>query len=486
MIKRDYFLKKAEENTPPLFFEKIFPKSEKTIFLKGDSVLLDLGNHYVGHFSFDLDVVDDFFSAPVKVSIRFGEDMREIHDDHSQYRGTLSSSWLQEETFVLDHPQRFQLPRRYSCRYVQITVLETRRKTYLGNFVFTASSSANLSRLAPILTKDEELKEIDRVSCYTLKECMQSVFEDGPKRDRRLWTGDLRLEALANYHTFQNDALVRRCLYLLAAGDTNELGFLPSFIYETPRFYNGSSFLIDYALLFVVTLCDYYENTKDLQTVRDLLPVCKEQLNSFYRILDEDGVVAPQKGWYFFIDWCPGLRGRTALQGVYLYTLKRFVRLLYALDDKEKDFYEKEWADRKRISKDRLFNEEEGIFLNDADDGQRSVHSQVWMILGEALRGDEAKDALKKTMNQKDVLQPFTPYMRHYILEAMFLLGMKEEAVAYMKEIWGAMIRSGADTFYEVFVPGDPDFSPYKDRMINSLCHAWSCTPCYFIRKYLT
>ena len=27
---------------------------------------------------------------------------------------------------------------------------------------------------------------------------MQDVFEDGPKRDRRLWLGDLRLEALAN------------------------------------------------------------------------------------------------------------------------------------------------------------------------------------------------------------------------------------------------------------------------------------------------
>lgn len=29
-------------------------------------------------------------------------------------------------------------------------------------------------------------------------DCMQSVFEDGPKRDRRLWLGDLRLQALAS------------------------------------------------------------------------------------------------------------------------------------------------------------------------------------------------------------------------------------------------------------------------------------------------
>ena len=30
----------------------------------------------------------------------------------------------------------------------------------------------------------------------------------------------------------------------------------------------------------------------------------------------------------------------------------------------------------------------------------------------------------------------------------------------------------------------NPEFSPYRDRMVNSMCHAWSCTPSYFIRKY--
>ena len=30
----------------------------------------------------------------------------------------------------------------------------------------------------------------------------------------------------------------------------------------------------------------------------------------------------------------------------------------------------------------------------------------------------------------------------------------------------------GAHTFYEVFVPGEPDVSPYGDKMMNSMCHA--------------
>ena len=45
---------------------------------------------------------------------------------------------------------------------------------------------------------------------------MQDVFEDGPKRDRRLWIGDLRLQARTNYATFKNYDLVKRCMYLFA------------------------------------------------------------------------------------------------------------------------------------------------------------------------------------------------------------------------------------------------------------------------------
>ena len=74
--------------------------------------------------------------------------------------------------------------------------------------------------------------------------------------------------------------------------------------------------------------------------------------------------------------------------------------------------------------------------------------------------------------------------MMHYVIEAMFKLGMKKEATAYIKNFWGGMLDRDADTFFEAYVPDDPDFSPYGDRLSNSLCHAWSCTPSYFIRKY--
>jgi len=106
------------------------------------------------------------------------------------------------------------------------------------------------------------------------------------------------------------------------------------------------------------------------------------------------------------------------------------------------------------------------------------------MTLGGVTQGDEAKQILKKVIFSPDSVKPFTPYMHHYTVEALIKAGLIAEAENYIRNIWGGMVKMGADTFFEVYAPSDPDFSPYNDRKVNSMCHAWSCTPTYFIRKY--
>ena len=484
MKDKNYFLAKAQENMPELNYKNIIPDATEFIGSNGDSILLDLGGHAVGHFSFAFDKVDVFVDAPVRLIIKFGEDMREINDDFSEYKGVLSKTWLQEEVLNLDFPQKITMPRRYACRYIKITVDRTTRPIRICNFCFRSSTSADISVLKSANTEDSLLNKTDIVATNTLKECMQTFFEDGPKRDRRLWIGDLRLEALTNYYTFNNLKIVKRCLYLFAAGECNELGFLPSFIYETPYYHSGKTHIEDYALLYVVSVCDYYEHTGDTGVVNDLLEICKSQLESFRSTLDLNLIATKQEGWFVFIDWCPGLECMTALQGVYLYTLERFCELLYAIGDEEHEKYSALISEVRSASKKHLYNRSKGYFVNDLDDGQLSVHSQVWMILGGVITGEEAKKILLSCLDNKDFKQPVTPYMRHYVIEAMLKLDLKVEAVKYLKKYWGGMIELGADTFWEAYIPDDLDFSPYNDRMINSLCHAWSCTPSYFIRKY--
>ena len=106
------------------------------------------------------------------------------------------------------------------------------------------------------------------------------------------------------------------------------------------------------------------------------------------------------------------------------------------------------------------------------------------MTLGGVVYGDEARRILTDAICSEDSVKPFTPYMQHYVTEALFRAGLAEEAEKHIRSIWGGMIRLGADTFFEAYDPSDPDFSPYGDFKLNSMCHAWSCTPSYFIRRY--
>ena len=53
-----------------------------------------------------------------------------------------------------------------------------------------------------------------------------------------------------------------------------------------------------------------------------------------------------------------------------------------------------------------------------------------------------------------------------------------------IEERMAAIAEAGFDTCPEIFNPENELESPYKAPEINSACHAWSCTPTYFIRKY--
>ena len=119
--------------------------------------------------------------------------------------------------------------------------------------------------LAP--NTDPLIKEINRVGLSTLKECMQTVYEDGPKRDMRLWIGDLYLEALANAYSYQNNALTKRCLYLLA-GLAKPSGILNSNISEVPTPRAQNSVTLDYCLLYNVALHEYLKASGDKRNSR--------------------------------------------------------------------------------------------------------------------------------------------------------------------------------------------------------------------------
>jgi hypothetical protein len=380
------------------------------------------------------------------------------------------------------------LERRVSFRFVKIELFGASQyfDFRIANMSFTATSSAINKPLELDPSVSDAIKNIDKISRKTLKECMQTVYEDGPKRDRRLWVGDLYLESLANTYSFENHKLTQRCLYLLA-GLSDQEGYVLGTVFETPEPHaQAGQRLMDYSLLYNATLLEYYKATNDMETALDLWPVALKQVDIIKNYVLNDGFVdfEATSDWWLFFDWKDGLNKEASIQGLMIFTLKQTYELAKILSKENEVAYIPAQINKMSSAAIKnLYNKKTGLFESGMDK-QISYASQIWMILAGVLSEKQSRKALSALENNREALYPGGPYMYHYYIQALVNSKMNDTAKSSLIDYWGGMISKGADTFWEVYNPTNDFISPYNFYPVNSYCHAWSCTPTYFIRKY--
>jgi len=451
---------------------------------RGDSVIVDFEGHRTGYLSFHLATEGREPDAPVRLRFTFGEVPTDVAEPFYPYKGQLSEAWLPDELINVDYlPQSVRMPRRYAFRYVKIEVLDTspefriRFEDLKAHAVTSARDTpAPLSKETPLMQR------IDAVSIATLRDCMQTTFEDGPRRDRRLWVGDLRLQALTNYHTFRANDVVRRCLYLFAALPRAD-GLVAACVFEKPAARYGGLHIVDYAALFNVTLFDYVEATGDVATGRDLWPAALRQLEILGRDVNAEGLYVDPKNMWIFIDWSDTLDRNAAIQGVLIYAWQKTLALARRIG-RESDVADYASRIDRMIAAARkhYWDASRRVFVS-GPNRQISWGSQAWMAIAGVSSRRESADAMRKAVADPNAIRPVTPYLYHYVVEGMLAGGLRKEARALMESYWGGMIAAGADTFWEIYDPAQPLRSPYGDIHINSYCHAWSCTPSYLLRS---
>jgi hypothetical protein len=451
----------------------------------GDSFILDFGEHLTGYAQLALRAFDIPVDAPVRLQLIFGEVLAEVTEPFDPYTGGLTRAWLQDETVNVDVvPQTVNLPRRYAFRYLKVTVVScsTHGKFGFSDISAEAVSSADEKRLAPFTPDSAEDAALDRVARATLRDCMQTVFEDGPKRDRRLWLGDLRLQALANYATYRNFDLVKRSLYILA-GTSTDKGLVGTCAFESPQPVRGGNSILDYTALFAPTVLEYLEASGDRKTAEDLWPLVVKQLDFTLEPVNPEGLLIAPKAWWCFIDWHRTLDKQAPEHAVVLFGLKATQRLADKLGkSKEVAFIPELVARIELAARKSLWDESQGLFVS-GPKREISWASQAWMTLAGVPSPEQARRAMSGVLRSPAAEKPVTPYMHHYIVEALQTAGLRDEAAAHLRSYWGEMVSKGADTFWEVYVSGDDHLSPYKSHLMNSYCHAWSCTPTYLLRK---
>lgn len=512
--KRDEWLRKAEEAKPELTSKIFRPlclvqpvedenayqgwRIEKTGELSSyigtnmrevPDVMLDFGRHMTGYFTFRIKTLRATQDAPIRIRFTFGEVPAEMATPFDPFPGSLSRAWMQDEVLTIEEVDReITIPRRISGRYMRIELLgDSVGFDYaMEDICFKALSSTDQLMVEPLGPETPEMiRKINEVSVATLRECMQTVYEDGPKRDHRLWVGDLYLESLANRHSFRNFDLTKRCLYLFAAL-TAEDGTIISNLYENPVPHpQVGSYMLTYSLLYNSTLLEYLKDTGDLETAAELWPVAKRQIEDALTYVNDDYIFdKSRKSVWLFFDWRAGLDIDAPIQAAVIFALNQTYELAGILGKEDEV---KQWKNIEKnmikAARKHMYDKRSGVILS-GEDRQLSVMSQAWMVKAGVLNQAEGQKAISTALNDDSTVMPGTPYATHYLIDAMLQCGMNQAAKDYLVEYWGGMVNKGADTFWEAYDPENDFISPYNFHPLNSYCHAWSCTPVYFIYTY--
>lgn len=203
--------------------------------------------------------------------------------------------------------------------------------------------------------------------------------------------------------------------------------------------------------------------------------------------------VEEEGGQWIFIDWHTELDKSASIHAVIIFALRSLSKLAsllglmtptlqpshspvpLALDD-----IIEQMSIAARLA---FFDLELGLFIS-GKDRQVSWASNAWAVLaGIPSSQAEAAAALRAAYFNPAYVAGNTPYMHHYLCEALIVAGLPDLAREHIEKYWGSMIAAGGETFFECWDPKRPRFSPYGDLHANSFAHAWSCTPSLLLRR---
>jgi hypothetical protein len=373
--------------------------------------------------------------------------------------------------------KRWSAPDRRAFRYLKVTALPGSH--LLVDAAWLEAQGYPVKDRGYFECSDPLMNQIWQVSRHTLRLCMQHFYEDGIKRDRALWMGDTRVEALVNYYVFGDTRLIADSLEQLAAIQRED-GAIPA-VGPQPN----TLLLPDYCAYWISGLWDYYAYSGDLKAVKKMWPNLLRQVEWFQKQQDEHRLLpnAERKEWWTFIDWADlDKRGEVAaLNCVWHQALDEAARLARAVGERPKEREFAQMAARvKQAINERLWSKERGAYVDCrvGDELSQKLSEQANMLAVYTGVADRDKwESIHRYLFEsgQPVVRTTTPYLNFYVVSALLKMGCRDQAVKLIRGYWGEMIRRGATSFWETFDPASPPGSTPPANM--SYCHGWSSGP---------
>ena len=324
-----------------------------------------------------------------------------------------------------------------------------------------------------VTTDNDILNQLYREAYDTLYVCMRDSFMDCPDRERAQWFGDAVINMQqAAYAMDENVALLYKKTLTQAIGFVKKGGEIPSMIalgasnLELPM----------QTLAGVHSFWQYYMYYGDKQLLIDSYPILLNYLKLWN--VSKNGVVAHRGGTWDWIDW--GEYYDTAvIETCWYYTALKTVLNIANLKGagvmaEDIDFLE---GRMKLISEnfDNLYwNDTQKAYYYQTDNGipdDRANAMAVYSGLAYVKHYDDILNVLTTTYNA-------SPYMEKYVLEAMYMMGADDEAVARTIKRFGPFTEDGYPTLPECWA----DATMFGGDETKN--HAWTGAPLSMLYMY--
>jgi alpha-L-rhamnosidase len=363
--------------------------------------------------------------------------------------------------------QRFQTFEKRAFRYLQMDLRNLHGPLRVGP-VSLVLSTYPVENKGAFECSDALLNRIWEIGRWTLQLTMEDAYVDCPWRERAQWWGDARIQALVNYYAFGDRALMKQGLRHIAQSQTGD--GLTRGVY--PAGWPGGV-LPTYTMLWVISLNEYYDFTGDRDTVTELFPSVQRSIDFFERFRSTHDLLRGLPPW-LFVDWADVTTSgeSAAINALYYGALTAAASLAGAAGHAGGADRLKSLAVRTRAGMRSILWDDQKSCFRDTRDNDIRVSEQANCLaieFGAAPDGSAGMvlDALMERHEAAILIG--TPYAAFSMLIALARAGMHDRALKYIRTHWGAMLESGATTWWEYWEPK------------GSFCHGWSAGPTHFL-----
>ena len=326
---------------------------------------------------------------------------------------------------------------------------------------------------------DEEINKIWEVGAYTMDLTTREFFMDGIKRDRWTWSGDAIQSYLMNYYLRFDTECVKRTIRQLRGKD--------------PVTAHVNT-IMDYTFYWFKSVLDYYQYTGDADFVREMWPRMMTLMDYVQGRTNSEGMAEGQPDDWIFVDWVDfpmHKRGILCFEQILFCKALETMALCAKLLGINKSDYRIKAEELRNKVRQTFWSYEQKAYYHALEDGvlnkQITKFPNMFAIIYGYAYEEQRQEIMKSVMLNPDIDPITTPYMRFYELEALCIDGLHTQVLQEIRNYWGGMLREGATSFWEKYVPtetGTQHLAMYGRPYGKSLCHAWGASPVYLLGKY--